>query len=315
MRDIKVFLFVLLLVNLPLSTTYAEDNQATCDKNKQSSLTLSHALALTLENNPELKAYSIEIKAAWARELQASLRPNPELEIELEEFGGSGEASGFDSAETNIVLSQLIERGGKLEKRKRVASIDRKLADLESQSKKLEIFSETSKAFVDVLSAQEMVRLSKELLRLSQESFNAVSKRVDAGKDSPIEKTKASIILANSRISYEQSQRKLEYARKKLCTFWATDSFGFKDVSGDLENMGRLIAMEDVAEKLQLNPEYIMHVTEITKQKAILDLERSNAKSDITLGAGVKRSNETDDNYIYDRYLNTPAYIEQKSGG
>ena len=103
-------------------------------------LTLREVLALTLMHNPELKAFSLEIRAAQARQLQAGLKPNPEIEIEVEEVAGSGDRSGFDAAETVIQLSQLIELGDKSGKRKKVASFEKDLAGIDYQNKRLKIF-------------------------------------------------------------------------------------------------------------------------------------------------------------------------------
>ena len=61
-------------------------------------ITLPEALALALEQSPELASSSWELRAREARALQAGLRPNPELGLEVEDFGGTGEASGFDEA-------------------------------------------------------------------------------------------------------------------------------------------------------------------------------------------------------------------------
>ena len=88
-------------------------------------ITLRKALALALMHNPELKAYSWDIRISQARELQAGLWPNPEFGVEVEDVGGSGELSGFDAAETTIQLSQLIELGGKSDKRVKVASLEK----------------------------------------------------------------------------------------------------------------------------------------------------------------------------------------------
>jgi len=49
-------------------------------------LRLEHALALTLLHNPDLQAFAWDIRAAEARMLQARLRPNPELGIEVEDI-------------------------------------------------------------------------------------------------------------------------------------------------------------------------------------------------------------------------------------
>ena len=74
-------------------------------------LSLRQALHETLLNNPELLAFSFELRAIEARRLQAGLLPNPELSAELENFGGTGSTRGVQSSETTIQLSQLIELG------------------------------------------------------------------------------------------------------------------------------------------------------------------------------------------------------------
>ena len=124
-------------------------------------LTLGQVLALTLMNNPELKVFSLETRAAQARVLQAGLWPNPELEVEVENVGGSGEVSGFDASETTIVISQLIEMGNKSQKRKKIASFEKELAGIDHQDKKLEVFSGAATAFIAVLEAQEKLQLKE----------------------------------------------------------------------------------------------------------------------------------------------------------
>jgi len=56
-------------------------------------VTLKQALELALEHNPELKAFSWDIRAAEAGRLQASLRPNPSLDVTIEELGGRPDKS------------------------------------------------------------------------------------------------------------------------------------------------------------------------------------------------------------------------------
>lgn len=94
-------------------------------------LTLPEAWGLTLMHNPRLRVFSLEVRAAEARQLQASLRPNPTLEIEVEDFGGSGSMSGFDAAETSLLIRQPLELGGKREKRMQTAAVERALADVD----------------------------------------------------------------------------------------------------------------------------------------------------------------------------------------
>ena len=261
-------------------------------------LTLRRALALTLMHNPELRVFSLEIRAAQARQLQAGLWPNPELEVEVEEVGGTGDRSRFDGAQTTIQLSQLIELGGKSQKRKKVALFEKELAGLNYQNKRLEIFSEAAKAFILVLKAQEKLQLSNELLKLSEKSFETVERRVNAGKDSPLEKTRASVALSNIKIKHRETRRNLEFARKQLASFWVQDNPVFEKALGNLDDIQELPSLNNLMHRLKLNPEYARWEAKINKSQAVLDLEKSRAIGDITISAGLQRFNETDDDAV-----------------
>ena len=67
----------------------------------------------------ELAASAIEIKAKEAQVLQAGLIQNPEINITMENFGGSKTLNGFQGSETTVELSQMIELGGKRTKKKK----------------------------------------------------------------------------------------------------------------------------------------------------------------------------------------------------
>ena len=166
-------------------------------------ITMRQALALALMHNPELRAFSWEVRASEARALQARLWPNPEIEVEMEELGGGGGRSGFDGAETTIRLGQLIELAGKPSKRIRVAKLGSKMAGWSYEAKRLDVLTSVAHAFVDVLAAQERVSLAEEIVQLSNQILNTVEQRVEAGKDPPVEKIKAQVALSSARI--EQS--------------------------------------------------------------------------------------------------------------
>ena len=259
-------------------------------------LTLRQTLTLALLHNPELKVFSLEMRAAQARELQAGLWPNPELEVEIENVGGTGNLNGFNGAETTIWLGQLIELGDKSQKRKKVASLQKELADWDYERKRLEIFSEATKAFIAVLETQQKLQLSGDLLNLSRESFNAVQKRVDAGKDSPLEKTRAGVAVSNIEIQFQKAQRDLEFARKRLTSFWVQEIPRFQKAVGQLEELEPPLSQQHLIELLRRNPEYARWETELKKNKAVLELEKSKSLPDITFAAGLRRFNATDDN-------------------
>jgi len=261
-------------------------------------ITLRKALALALMHNPELKAFSWDVRVSQARQLQAGLWPNPELGVEFENVGGTGPLSGFDSAETTIQLSQLIELGGKSAKRVKVASLEKELAGLDYQAKRLDVFTEVTNAFVEVLTAQQRLSLTEELLQLSEELVDTVAKRVDAGKDSPLEKTKASVAHSNVKIQHQQAAGNLEFARKQLASIWAGKKPRFESVAGKLDSLSPLPSIDQLTNLILQNPDIARWAMEIDRGKASLELEKAKSISNITLSGGMKRFNETDDNAI-----------------
>ncbi len=261
-------------------------------------LTLQQALALALVHNPELKAFSWDVRISEAGRLQAGLWPNPELEIEVEEVGGPGERSGFDAAETTIQLSQLIELGGKRSKRKKLASSSTKLAEWDYKAKKLDVFTQVTRAFIDVLTAQQRLQLTEELLRLSEELVDTVTKRVDAGKDSPLEKTKAALALSNIKIQHQQAVQNLAFTRKQLTSTWAGKEPLFERVAGRLDLLSPVPSIDELTNLIARNPDITRWSVEIDKNKASLELEKARAVSDVTLSGGLQRFNGTDDNAV-----------------
>ncbi len=261
-------------------------------------LTLSNALALALMHNPKLRAFSLQVRVSQARELQAGLWPNPELEVEVEEVGGTGQRSGFDGAETTIQLSQLVELADKRSKRTKLASLEKELAGSDYEAKRLDVFTQVTKAFIEVLAAQHRLRLTEELLQLSEELVDTVAKRVEAGKDSPLEKTKASVVLSNMKIQHQKAVRNLEFSRKQLASTWAGKEPEFGSVEGRLDSLSPIPSMDELVDLVAQNPDITRWSLEIEQKKAALEFEKAKAVSDVSLKGGLQRFNESDDNAI-----------------
>jgi len=258
-------------------------------------ITLRQALALALMYNPELRAFSWGVRASEARKLQAGLMPNPEIGVEVEEVGGAGERSGFDGAETTIQLGQLIELAGKRSKREQVASLESRLAGWDYEAKRLDVLTRTTHAFVGVLAAQERLTLAEELVQLSVKALNTVAQRVAAGKDSPVEETKAQVVLASARIDQKQAYKRLASARKRLATTWGSTSPVFVGASGKFDAVSAIPSESEITRLLEQNPDLARWATEIERRRAALELEKANAVPDPTIYGGMQRFNGADD--------------------
>jgi outer membrane protein, heavy metal efflux system len=258
-------------------------------------LTLRQALAQALLRNPELGAASWAVRAGEARTLQARLRPNPEIGLEIENVAGSGAFRGVDAAETTIALSQVAELGGKRLRRARVAALDRDLTAWDYESKRIEVFTTTAKAFIEVLSAQERVALNRDLVRLAEQVLRTAAERVQAGKVSPLEGTKAGVTLSNSRIALERAVRELEAARKKLVAMWGSTIPAFERAEGALEHVAAVPSAEQLARGIRQNPDIARWVTELEQRQAAAALEEARRIPNFSAGGAVRRLSERRD--------------------
>ena len=258
-------------------------------------VTLQQALELALEHNPALKAFSWDIRAAEAGRLQASLRPNPTLAVEIEEIGGEGDRSGFDGAETTVAIAQPIEMGQKRARRTTLASLDKELAEWDYEGKRLDVIREATEAFIAVLASQERLALTEELVGIAEKAHSTVTQRVKAGRDSPIEQTKSGVELATARIDPQRARRSLESARKRLAAAWGARAAGFDAVAGELGEISAVPSSDVLSRLVWRNPDVARWDTEKKRCRAALELEKARAVSDVKLKGGWQWFSETDD--------------------
>jgi len=258
-------------------------------------ITLPQALSLALMHNPELAAFSFEIRAAEAMALQAGLWPNPEVGVAIENVGGTDEVSGLDGPATTIQLGQLIELSDKRTKRHRVALLQGALAGWDYEAKRLDVLRQVAQAYIELLAAQRGVELASDLVQLSEQTYTTVAERVEAGKDSPVEKTKAQVALANAGIELKKATRRLEAARKELVTTWGGKQPKFGRATGDIEEVDPVPEEDTLVALLPQNPAIARWETELEERRAVVDLEKARAVPDPTVLGGYRRFNDTGD--------------------
>jgi cobalt-zinc-cadmium efflux system outer membrane protein len=279
-----------------------------------SELTLRDALALALQHNPELAAFGKERSAAEAAVLQAGALPNPVLDIGGDNLGNARKAEAGDRT-TAIQIGQLIELGGKRDARVRAAEASRDLAGWDYEVKRVEILSAVAQRFVDVLAAQQRRRLAEEALALARQVADVVAKRVQAGKVSPVEETKARLAQATAEIELEQARREGLAARSALGALWGASSPRFETAVGDLEKTVSLPAYEQLAERARDNPELARWSSEMARRQAAVDGEKAKAVPNVTLSAGVTRFSQFDDRaYMFGISVPLPLFDRNQGG-
>ncbi len=295
--------------------TEIPSNGFNTEDTRMENITLWNALSLTLLKNPVLSAFSWELRAGEARIIQAGLYPNPELSVEMENFGGKRELNDFDSTETTFKISQLIELGDKRNKRKRLMALESALVRWDYVTTRNHIFAQVKRAFVNILIAQKRLSLIKELICLDEQVLETVSERVRAGKASPVEKTKAEVLLASNRIRQENASNELDIARQKLASYFGEKEVWFKCVTGDIDKIIPVPPIEQLTPELSKNPDIARWQTELRKNQANIEMRKSRVIPDITLDAGFRWFNEGNDNYGFVTGLTIPLPLFDRNQG
>ncbi len=251
-------------------------------------LTLSAALQRAADSNPALAAQRYGERAAEALIEQAGFRPNPTLNVALENFAGTGTHRGIDRLESTVQASQTLERGGKRDKRVALAGRERDAAAKEYAVRRAEVLAATAAAYVDTLAAQQRRALAEEPLKLARETVAAVEARVKAAVASPAESARARAALAAAQAEYARAEAGLLAARLALAATWGGRPTDVPALSGKLHVPAALPAEEAFLGKLSGHPRLDLQSTVISGRRAALDLEQAQAVQDVTVSGGMR---------------------------
>lgn len=278
-RALACLLAVLAAATVPLGTCAADG------------LSLSEALARALRDSPQLRSYPYERRAAEADKLQAGLRPNPEVGVELQNFAGTGAVRGIKSLETTLTLSQLIELGGKRERRVEAAEAALGGVATDYDVARLDVLSETTRRYVDVAEAQAELEATQRSIDLAKQAGEAVERRIRAGAASTAERNRANIARLRAQLDAQRAQGELDARRVALGAMWGQGAPDFNTVSGDLYAIPPLADFASFADRIQTSPDIARFASERRLREAEVKLAQAEAVPDLTVGAGVRRLN------------------------
>lgn len=187
----------LMLATVSMETAAAQDAQAA------SQLTLSDALNRALDNNPITNAADEEIRAVESEARQAGLWDNPTFVAEVEDFGGDRE--GLGDADTTLSINQTVPLGGDRSRARDAANAWAQAARADRDLQRTRLLADTAQAYVAAHAASETLAVRLELLELANNSADAINSRVEAGRASPIERSRASVLIGRATIAANEA--------------------------------------------------------------------------------------------------------------
>lgn len=251
-------------------------------------LTLPQALAFAGERHPALAAQAFRDQAAEGLIEQAGQRPNPTLEVGVENVLGTGAASGVRSLEATVQAAQTFERGDKRGKRIALADRDRAATAQEFAVRRAEILAATAAAYVSALAAQERLALAAEPLRLARETLAVLEARARAGAASQIEtlRARAAVVAAESDVA--RATAAFAAARTALAAAWGGSPAAPAALAGTLRTPDVLPSDAGWRARLASHPRLALQQAVIAGRRAALDLEQAQAAPDVTASGGLR---------------------------
>ncbi|MFC1586944.1 TolC family protein [Planctomycetota bacterium] len=197
-------------------------------------LDLDRALALMKIHNPFLKAAARRIEIETGNILQASLGPNPALNIREEHIPWDN--FGFGELETKVTLSQTFELGGKRAARTGLAESKKRLAVIEYANIHIKIRLEVTFAFNNILYIQENIGLLKAILEATEKLHAVALTKLNNGKISRREFLHFDLALNHARLANRNARAELKPALAILgaAVGFRPEKFAARSCSGDL---------------------------------------------------------------------------------
>lgn len=277
-------------------------------------LTLATALAAALQHNPILKVHALEARVAEARLLQAGLRSNPELALELENAFGTGALSGVKALETTLQLSQVVELSGARARRVEAATVARELTDADYELRRVEVFAEVARRFTEAAADAQRLTLARDARQLGEQTLAATEARVTAAKASPVERHKAAAALDLLQLEEEHAEHELAACRQSLAAALGATEPAFGEIRANLFALPELPAFAELASRVDQSPVLARHAVESRWHDAQARLAQSLRRSNLRLSAGLRRV-EASDNVGFVAGVSLPLPVRDLTQG
>jgi cobalt-zinc-cadmium efflux system outer membrane protein len=173
-------------------------------------LSADEAVAYALTHHGELAAFRSEIDAARGLVKQASLRKNPQLDIERKQ-----QINGSDN-ETMVGAMLPLELGGRRSARVLVARRELEMKERILADKERLLAAEVRAKFGEALGELLKLGFTEDLLSTTDQGYRLVAARVTEGRTAPLEQNMVLVEVNRIRSMRESGEGKVEVAMLEL---------------------------------------------------------------------------------------------------
>lgn len=237
---------------------------------------------------PSFAAADAEIGIRKGEAEQVSLVPNPILTVQGENLGITKPSDDTDPPQTTIVLTQLVELGGKRFARRDLACSVAGVAAWEAEIAREDKYLELKQAFIDGQMAQQRVHYRQERAELAQNAYAAVQAQVGAGAVSPLEEKRARLNLMNAKMELRDAVAEFEKGKKRISLLWGMCAPDFDCLYFPLDLPCSLPCLCEFEESFFEMPDFCIAKAQVKVACQNVKLQKANRVPDIAFSVGYR---------------------------
>jgi cobalt-zinc-cadmium efflux system outer membrane protein len=256
-------------------------------------LSLEAALSQGGTASPSIAASTAGVQAVTAARTIAGLRPNPEVQLQVENLAGSGQYRGFRSAESSVGIALPLELGGKRSARLALANARLTRAEIQTAIAVADLRLRITQLYVEAAAAERRTEVLSEQSAIAANALRIASERVRAGAASPIEQQRADVLRINAQVAADSAGRQAQAARLNLAALIGRPITGLLDRAwfDQVASFYGPAQPVDVEETLA----FAAATADVRAADAQVRLARASRIPNITISAGARRLAETND--------------------
>jgi cobalt-zinc-cadmium efflux system outer membrane protein len=209
-------------------------------------LSADDVVVYAVAHNGELAAFRSEVEAARGLFQQASLRPNPQLEIERKE-----QVNGSDN-DTTVGAMLPLELGGRRSARILVAQRELELRQSLLADRERLLAAEVRAKFGEALGELLKLGFTEDLLTTTDQGYRLVAARVTEGRTPPLEQNMVLVEVNRIRSLRESGLGKVEVAMLELRNLMGMRPDEPLRLRGDLDHLIEPVPSVVVAKDMAL---------------------------------------------------------------
>lgn len=254
-------------------------------------LALDDAIRLAWANDPTVAALELAPELARAREEQAGIPPNPEIDMRA--------AVGLNSEsewEVGAGLSQRLPRRERIDLARSYARLGAETAALHLAEQRRAVAGEVRRRFYAALVQNARVEIAAHTVDLQQQALAELERRRAAGEVSDAELALVRFELLRARQAQALAEAEHTAALERLRGRLRTPTASTLALTGDLNTLlDRALPTPDVIPGEAARPELALAGHAVREAEAALALAQAESRGDWTVGAGVdfeRRAND-----------------------